>query len=56
MARVEGWYIQQCKTAADINCDNKVDETELKAYAQKWISNLVGETELKLAAQAWIDG
>jgi hypothetical protein len=43
-------------TAADVNCDNKVGEDELKTFANKWISNLVGETELKLAAQAWING
>lgn len=48
--------ISQCNTAADTTCDGKVDENELKTYANKWINGQVGELELKQAAQAWING
>ena len=45
-----------CNTAADIDCNNDVSDSELLAYAQKWLTNQVTDAQLLQAAQAWLTG
>ncbi len=44
-----------CNTAADINCDNKVDFNELTTYANNWVVGSVTFDNLLSAAQAWVN-
>lgn len=46
-----------CRNDADNNpCNGKVSDSELIAYAQKWIANQITDTQLLQVAQAWLNG
>ena len=46
----------QCNTDADTDCNGDVSDSELLAYASRWLASEVSDSQLLQAANAWING